>query len=163
MPFETIWGQRYCKYWLFNSRLFISHCRFSWNVITASYSDNALQFLLISIQHLSCNMVQYDSQQRGNKGTETEKKNKGERASLRRTWCSEALFWESGVTSSLPLLSLCFKSAPMEQRRVSTMLYGPPPQPCSPIPPLLLHKKTQQWWKASTDTLSRATRALDRL
>lgn len=32
---ETIWGQCYCKYWLFSSRSFTSHCRFSWNVITS--------------------------------------------------------------------------------------------------------------------------------
>lgn len=70
------------------------------------------------------------------------------------TWCSETLFWELGVTSSLPLLSLCFKSAPMEQRRVLTMRFGPPPQSSSPMLPLLLHKKTQQWWKASIDYVS---------
>lgn len=105
-------------------------------------------------------MVQYDSQQRGNKDTERQKENEGGRASLRRTWHAKALFWEWGVTSSLPLLSLCFKSAPVEQRRVSTVPYAPPPQSCSPMPPLLLHKKTQQWWKASTDMLSHATREL---
>lgn len=40
-----------------------------------------------------------------------------------------AVFRESSVTSSLPQLFLCFKSVPMEQRRVPTVPHGPPLQP----------------------------------
>ncbi len=158
MTFETIWGQCYCKYWFFTIHSFISHCRLllgrnrKLHIQTTTHSSCWFPF---RFNHATwCSMTVSYVETRTHRGR---KKIREGRAFLRRMWHAKALFWERGVMSSLPLLSLCFKSSPVEQWRVSTVPYGPPPQSCSPMPPLLLQKKKPQWWKASTDMPSHAT------